>query len=292
MTTIRMQSVKTHSIKRRKRITTVVYHVLVALTSVGMLYPLLWMLSSSFKPNSEIFTTVGNLIPENFTVENYINGWRGFAGLSFGVYFRNSLIIASVSAIGATVSAACVAFGLARLRFPGRSFWFVMMIITMMLPGQVMMIPRFILFNQMGWVGTYLPLTVPAFFGGAFDIFLVMQFVRGIPRDMDEAARIDGCSWYGIFGYILLPMIVPALVTVAILTFINSWGDFMGSLLYLNAPAMYTSAYALKLFTDSAGTDFGATFAMSVLSLVPILVIFFFFQKQLVEGISTQGIKG
>lgn len=292
MTTIRMQSVKTHSIKRRKRITTVVYHVLVALTSVGMLYPLLWMLSSSFKSNSEIFTTVGNLIPENFTVENYINGWRGFAGLSFGVYFRNSLIIASVSAIGATVSAACVAFGLARLRFPGRSFWFVMMIITMMLPGQVMMIPRFILFNQMGWVGTYLPLTVPAFFGGAFDIFLVMQFVRGIPRDMDEAARIDGCSWYGIFGYILLPMIVPALVTVAILTFINSWGDFMGSLLYLNAPAMYTSAYALKLFTDSAGTDFGATFAMSVLSLVPILVIFFFFQKQLVEGISTQGIKG
>lgn len=292
MTTIRTQSVKTHSIKRRKRITTVVYHVLVAMTSVGMLYPLLWMLSSSFKPNSEIFTTVGNLIPENFTVENYINGWRGFAGLSFSVYFRNSLIIASVSAVGATVSAACVAFGLARLRFPGRNFWFVMMIITMMLPGQVMMIPRFILFNQMGWVGTYLPLTVPAFFGGAFDIFLVMQFVRGIPRDMDEAARIDGCSWYGIFGYILLPMIIPALVTVAILTFINSWGDFMGSLLYLNAPAMYTSAYALKLFTDSAGTDFGATFAMSVLSLVPILVIFFFFQKQLVEGISTQGIKG
>lgn len=271
---------------------TVIYHVLVAAASIAMLYPLLWMLASSFKPNSEIFTTVGSLIPQTFTTENYVNGWRGFAGLNFGVYFRNSLLIASLSAIGATLSAACVAFGLARLRFPGRNFWFVMMIITMMLPGQVMMIPRFILFNQMGWVGTYLPLTVPAFFGSAFDIFLVMQFIRGIPRDMDEAARIDGCSWYGIFGYILLPMIVPALVTVAILTFINSWGDFMGSLLYLNAPSMYTSAYALKLFTDSAGTDFGATFAMSVLSLVPILVIFFFFQKQLVEGISTQGLKG
>ena len=155
-----------------------------------------------------------------------------------------------------------------------------------------MMIPRFVLFNQLGWVGTFLPLTVPAFFGSAFDIFLVMQFIRGIPRDMDEAARIDGCSWYGIFTYILVPMIVPALVTVGILTFINSWGDFMGSLLYLNSPAMYTSAYALKLFSDSAGTDFGATFAMSVLSLVPILIIFFFFQKQLVEGISTQGLKG
>ena len=141
-------------------------------------------------------------------------------------------------------------------------------------------------------MGTFLPLTVPAFFGSAFDIFLVMQFIRGIPRDLDEAARIDGCSWYGIFVYILIPMIIPALVTVGILTFINAWGDFMGSLLYLNEPRMYTVAYALKLFSDSAGTDFGATFAMSVLSLVPILIIFFFFQKQLVEGISTQGLKG
>ena len=281
-----------HSIKRRKITMTVVYHVLVAAASLAMLYPLFWMLSSSFKPNNEIFTTVGNLIPQTVTTENSVTGWRGFAGLSFGVYFRNSLIVAGLSTIGAALSAALVAFGLARLHFPGRNFWFVCMIVTMMLPGQVMMIPRFVLFNQLGWVGTFLPLTVPAFFGSAFDIFLVMQFIRGIPRDMDEAARIDGCSWYGIFTYILVPMIVPALVTVGILTFINSWGDFMGSLLYLNSPAMYTSAYALKLFSDSAGTDFGATFAMSVLSLVPILIIFFFFQKQLVEGISTQGLKG
>ena len=286
-TTVRM-----HSMKRRKRVTTTVYHVLVTAASLMMLYPLFWMLSSSFKPNAEIFVTVGNLIPETFTTENYINGWRGFAGLSFGVYFRNSLIVATLSSLGAVISSAMVGFGLARLHFPGRNAWFVAMIITMMLPGQVMMIPRFVLFNRMGWVGTFLPLTVPAFFGSAFDIFLVMQFIRGIPRDLDEAARIDGCSWYGIFVYILIPMIIPALVTVGILTFINAWGDFMGSLLYLNEPSMYPVAYALKLFSDSAGTDFGATFAMSVLSLVPILIIFFFFQKQLVEGISTQGLKG
>ena len=286
-TTVRM-----HSMKRRKRVTTTVYHVLVTAASLMMLYPLFWMLSSSFKPNAEIFVTVGNLIPETFTTENYVNGWRGFAGLSFGVYFRNSLIVATLSSLGAVISSAMVGFGLARLHFPGRNAWFVAMIITMMLPGQVMMIPRFVLFNRMGWVGTFLPLTVPAFFGSAFDIFLVMQFIRGIPRDLDEAARIDGCSWYGIFVYILIPMIIPALVTVGILTFINAWGDFMGSLLYLNEPSMYTVAYALKLFSDSAGTDFGATFAMSVLSLVPILIIFFFFQKQLVEGISTQGLKG
>ena len=201
-----MTAARVHSIKRRKITTTIVYHVLVAAGSIAMLYPLLWMLASSFKPNSEIFVTVGSLIPETFTAENYVNGWRGFAGMSFGVYFGNSLLVAGVSTVGAALSAACIAFGLARIRFPGRNFWFVLMIITMMLPGQVMMIPRFVLFNQMGWVGTFLPLTVPAFFGGAFDIFLVMQFIRGVPRDMDEAAKIDGCSWYGIFGRILLPM--------------------------------------------------------------------------------------
>lgn len=287
-----MIATKTHSMKRRKVTLNVVYHVLVTAASIGMLYPLIWMISSSFKPNAEIFDTVGQLIPETFTLENYVNGWRGFAGLSFSVYFKNSLIIAGLSTIGAAFSAAVVAFGLARLHFPGRNFWFVTMIITMMLPSQVMMIPRFVLFNSIGWVGSYLPLVVPAFFGSAFDIFLVMQFIRGIPRDMDEAATIDGCSWYGIFWRIMLPMIVPAVVTVGILTFIGAWGDFMGSLLYLNAPQTYTVAYALKLFSDSAGTDFGATFAMSVLSLVPILIIFFFFQRQLVEGISIQGLKG
>lgn len=287
-----MIAMKTHSMKRRKVTLNVVYHVLVTAASIGMLYPLIWMISSSFKPNAEIFGTVGQLIPETLTLENYVNGWRGFAGLSFSVYFKNSLIIAGLSTIGAAFSAAVVAFGLARLHFPGRNFWFVTMIITMMLPSQVMMIPRFVLFNSIGWVGSYLPLVVPAFFGSAFDIFLVMQFIRGIPRDMDEAATIDGCSWYGIFWRIMLPMIVPAVVTVGILTFIGAWGDFMGSLLYLNAPQTYTVAYALKLFSDSAGTDFGATFAMSVLSLVPILIIFFFFQRQLVEGISIQGLKG
>lgn len=278
--------------KRQKTISTIIYHVLVAAASVGMLYPLLWMLGSSFKPNNEIFTSVERLIPKTFTLENYVNGWRGFAGLSFAVFFKNSFFVAIIASLGATLSSAVVAFGLARLRFPGRKVWFIAMIVTMMLPGQVMMIPRFVLFNKFGWVGTYLPLTVPAFFGGAFDIFLIMQFIRGVPRDMDEAATIDGCSWYGVFSRVTLPMIVPAIVTVGILTFINSWGDFMGSLLYLNAPRKYTVAYALKLFTDSAGTDYGATFAMSVLSLIPILVIFFFFQKQLVEGISIQGLKG
>ena len=280
------------SVKKTKRRNTILYHIIVSLISFAMLYPLLWMLASSLKPTNEIFVSVSSLIPHNATLDNYINGWRGFAGLSFGVFFRNSLFVAFVHSLGCTVSAAVAAFGFARLKFPGRNFWFVCMILTMMLPGQVMMIPRYILFNKMGWVGTFLPMTVPAFFGNAFNIFLVMQFIRGIPRDMDEAARIDGCSWYGIFGYIILPLIIPALVTVSVLSFINSWGDFMGSLLYLNTPTKYTVAYALKLFSDTSFTDYGATFAMSVLSMVPILIIFFLFQRNLVEGISMQGIKG
>jgi multiple sugar transport system permease protein len=262
-----------------------------ALGSLVMLYPLLWMIGSSFKPNNLIFTTATNLFPSAFTGEHYSTGWRGFAGFTFARFFSNSLVIAILATIGTVASSAVVAFGFARLRFPGRNIWFVAMITTMLLPGQVMMIPRYVMFNKMGWVGSYLPLVVPAYFGGAFNIFLVMQFIRGVPRDMDEAAKIDGCSWYGVFLRILAPMIVPALVTVGVLTFMGSWEDFMSALLYLNKPALYTAAYALKLFNDNTKADYGATFAMSVLSLIPILTIFFFFQKNLVEGISIQGLK-
>ncbi len=292
MTAITMKEKKFKSVSRAKKRSAFIYHAFMLVMSVAMLYPLLWMIASSFKPNSEIFSTVTSLIPTTFTTENYVVGWKGFAGISFFTFFKNSLIVAVLATVGSVFSAATVAFGLARLKFPGRQVWFVAMIITMMLPGQVMMIPRFVLFNKMGWVGSFLPMTVPSFFGGAFNIFLVMQFIRGIPRDMDEAARIDGCSWYGIFLFIIMPLIVPALVTVAVLTFIGSWGDFMGSLLYLNKPQMYTSAYALKLFSDASFTDFGATFAMSTIALIPIMVLFFFFQKNLVEGISMQGLKG
>ena len=280
------------SVRTRRRITTAVYHVLMLLFSLFMIYPLIWMLSSSVKPNGEIFTKASQLIPDIPTLEHYTTGWRGFGGFTFGRFFSNSLFVAVLSALGMMLSSAVVAYGFARIRFRGRTFWFTAMIVTMMLPGQVMMIPRFVLFNQMGWVGTFLPMTVPAFFGSGFNIFLIMQFIRTIPFELDEASVIDGCSRYSSFVRIILPLIVPSLVTVSVLTFMGSWEDFMGALLYLNKPHMYTVAYALKMFNDSSQTDYGATFAMSILSLIPILVIFFFFQKQLVEGISTQGLKG
>jgi len=280
------------SVKRRRTISNIVFHLFIATFCFAMIYPLLWMIGSSFKYNTEIFVNVKKILPTKWTIENYITGWKGFGGNSFALFYKNSFFVTILVTIGTVVSSSFVAFGFARIKFKGRSFWFVMMIITMLLPNQVMIIPRYVLFNSMGWVGTFLPLIIPPFFGGAFNIFLIMQFIRGIPRDMDESAKIDGCSWFGIYTRILLPLVVPALVTVGVLAFIGAWEDFMGSLLYLNTPKKYTVAYALKLFNDSQKTDYGATFAMSCVSMVPILVLFFFFQKQLVEGISMQGIKG
>lgn len=280
------------SISFHRKINALIYHGLMLLVSFMMLYPVLWLAASSLKPNGDIFSTATELIPRHLTIEHYTTGWKGFGHYSFATFFLNSLLVASLSSIGMIFSSALVAFGLARINFKGRNFWFVLMVITMMLPGQVMMIPRFVLFNKMGWVGTFLPMIVPAFFASGFNIFLIMQFIRGIPRDMDEAAKIDGCSWFGVFWRIILPLIIPSLVTVGVLTFIASWEDFMGALLYLNKPNMYTVAYALKMFNDSSQADYGATFAMSALSLIPILTLFFLFQKNLIEGISIEGLKG
>lgn len=278
---------------KKKRISKMLYHIFMIVAGFFMLYPLLWLLGSSFKPNEEVFTTVRSIIPKTFTIEHYPQGWKGFAGYSFFTFFKNSFVIAILVTIGSSFSAAIVGFGFARLRFPGKGIWFGMMMVTMMLPAQVLMIPRFILFNKLKMTGTIWPLTLPAFFGAAFDVFMVMQFIRSIPKDMDEAARIDGCSWYEIFTRIHIPMIRPAMVMVGVLNFMGAWQDFMGPLLYLNGPRNYTAEYALKMFNDSTSTsNYGATFAMSILTLVPMIILFFAFQKELVEGIATDGIKG
>jgi len=167
------------------------------------------------------------------------------------------------------------------------------MLLSMMLPFQIIMIPQYIWFKQLNWVGTYLPLIVPFFFGQGFFIFLIMQFIQGIPGELDEAARIDGCSIYGTFIRVILPLIVPALVTSTIFSFIWRWDDFLAPLLYLSKPSTYPVSIALKLFSDpSTSSDYGAMFAMASLSILPAIAFFIFFQKYLVEGISQTGIKG
>lgn len=282
-----------NSMKSKEIVNQTIYHIVTFVMAIIMIYPLLWMVMSSFKDSSEIFRSAQQLIPRVFRADNYQVGWEGFAGYSFGLFFKNSAVIAGLSTIGAVISSAVIGYGFARCHFKFKSFWFGCMLLAMMLPFQVIMIPQYILFNKMNWVGTYLPIIVPQFFGQGFFIFLNMQFIKGIPRDLDEAANMDGCSIYTIFFKIIIPLIKPALVTSAIFSFMWRWDDFLSPLIYLSDPVTYPVSYALKMFADpTAGSDWGAMFAMATLSLVPIFVIFLTMQKYLVEGIASTGIKG
>jgi multiple sugar transport system permease protein len=258
-----------------------------------MIYPVLWMISGSFKDNSEILRGTLRLIPQNPKLSNYSTGWKGFSGITFGTFFKNSFWITAVATFGTVISSALVAYALSRVRFRGRKFWFTCMLATMMLPGQVIMIPTFLIWYNLGLNNTYVPLILPYFCGQAFFIYQMMQFMAGIPRELDEAATIDGCSKYSIFTHIIVPLLKPSIVTTVIIQFYWKWDDYMGPLLYLSKPKSYTASLAIKMFADTASTtDYGAMFAMSTLSLIPVFLIFLFFNRYLVEGIGTSGLKG
>ncbi|WNQ14278.1 carbohydrate ABC transporter permease [Paenibacillus aurantius] len=258
-----------------------------------MIYPILWLLTSSLKPNDEIFTQAYSLIPSRLAWENYASGWRGFAGNSFSTFFRNSFFIVTVSTVGAVVSSALVAYAFARIPFKGKGFWFSCMMMTMMLPHDVTIIPQYVMFSKMGWLSSFKPVIVPQFFAVPFFIFLIMQFIRTVPAELDEAAKMDGCSKYGIFFRVIVPLIVPALITATIFSFYWRWDDFINPLLYLNKPELYPVSLALKLFLDGESlNNWGGMFAMASLSLIPIFIVFFVFQRYIVEGISTSGLKG
>jgi len=258
-----------------------------------MLYPLLWLFTSSFKPPDEIWTDVLALWPRNPTIDNYIVGWRGLGFITFSTFYRNSVFYSVGATIIQVFASSWVAYGFARIQFAGRRFWFACMLATLMLPGQVTLIPAYIMFARLGWINTFLPLLVPRLGGSAFFIFMFMQFIRGLPTELDAAAEIDGCSKVGIYFRIILPLLKPAVVTASLFTFYWTWSDFMGPLIYLNKPQLYTISVALRMYTDPGSiSNWGGVFAMSALSLVPVLVVFAFFQKYLVEGISTTGLKG
>ena len=280
--------------KEKRAVKAVIYHILVFAVGLVMIYPLIWMVMSSFKPTNTIFQTAGSLIPETFTFENYINGWKGFAKVTFATFFKNSLFISVVATIGTVISSAIVAYGFARFKFKGKKLLFSAMLLSMMLPAQVLMIPQYLWYQKLNWVGSYMPLIVPYFFAiQGFFVYLISNFVSGIPRDLDEAAKIDGCSYVSIFTKIILPLIKPALVTAGIFSFMWRWDDFLSALLYVNKSAKYPVSLALKLFCDpGSSSDYGAMFAMASLSILPSVLIFIFFQRYLVEGISTSGLKG
>jgi multiple sugar transport system permease protein len=277
-----------------KRIKSGIFHVVALGLTAVVLYPALWMIASSFKPNSEIGGANTSLWSSNFSFDNFVTAMDGIGGVSTLTFFTNSLILALGAVVGTVLSASVSAYAFARIRFPGRSVFFGMMIATLLLPFHVVIIPQYIVFQQLGLVDTYVPLLVGKFLAAdAFFVFLMVQFMRNLPAELDEAARIDGAGHVRIFGSIMLPLMKPALISTSIFSFIWSWNDFLGPLLYLNTPEKYPLPLALRLFVDQTqSSDYGAMIAMSVLALLPVLVFFLVFQRYIVEGVSTQGLKG
>ncbi len=278
--------------RRRSTGASLAIHAALFLASLVMLYPLLWMLASSFKDEAEIFAHGVSIIPTSWTLDAYRRGWEGLT-VTFDVFFWNSAVISILSVVGNVVSCSLAAYAFARLQFKGRNVWFALMLGTLMLPYHATLIPQYVLFLHLDWVNTILPLVVPKFMAvDAFFIFLMVQFFRGIPRELDEAAKMDGCGPWRIYWKIMLPLSLPVMATAAIFSFIWTWDEFFAPLIYLNDMGSYTVQLGLRAFVDSSGkSDFGALFAMSVLTLVPVFVFFIFFQRLLIEGIATTGMK-
>jgi multiple sugar transport system permease protein len=279
-------------VTRRRPRARLLAHVGLTSAAIVMIYPLVWMLAGSLKPADEIFSDAG-LIPSRLVPSNYADGWNG-VGTPFSSYLLNSLIVTAGAVVGNVVACSMAAYAFARLNFRFRRFWFALMLLTIMLPVHVTLIPQYALFLNLGWVNTFLPLIVPKFLAvDAFFIFLLVQFIRGIPRELDDAATVDGCGPAGVYWRIILPLSVPALATTAIFTFIWTYNDFFSQLIYLSDNALYTVPLGLRLFLDqTAGSSWGPMFAMSAVSLLPMFLAFVFFQRLLVEGISTTGLKG
>jgi multiple sugar transport system permease protein len=268
-------------------------HIIIIIIGFAMLYPVIWLFMASFKEGSQIFSDP-SLLPKTWTMQNYVKGWQGIGIVQFSTFFMNSFIICISCTVINAVACSLTAYAFARLRFVGNKFWFAMMLMTMMLPGHVQTLPRYIIFRNLGWINNFYPFIVPSFFGGeAFFIFLMVQFIRSLPKDMDESAYMDGCGKFGIYLRIIMPLSVPPLITTLLFKFLWTWDDFFSQMLYLNSPEKFTVPLGLRLFLDSTGvSSWGPMFAMSVLSLLPCFVLFFTLQKYFVQGIATTGIKG
>lgn len=264
--------------------------VILFVIAVVMFMPFVWLVSSSLKQQHQIFQYPPQWIPSPVQWDNYVNA---LTYKPFHLYLRNSLLIIILNEIATLGTASLCAYGFARLRFPGRDFWFAIVIGTMIMPYVVLVVPTFILFSRLGWVDTFLPLTVPQFFGGgSFYIFLLRQFFRTIPEELSDAARIDGAGEFEIFWRIMLPLAKPPLITVGIFTFLGSWNDFFGPLIYLNSPDKFTVAVGLATFRSVLATRWELLMAASTAMIVPVIILFFFAQRYFIKGIVMTGLKG
>ncbi len=305
--------------KMRRFIHRMVVYVALCLLAALFAGPFVWMVLTSLKADSEVLTSPPIWIPRQLQWDHYpkallwgceeavpatataAQAWSAFAGLvakgklaaiPFLRYTFNTLWITGWCIVGSLVSCSLAAYGFARLKWPGRDALFFLLLSTMMLPGFVTLIPVLVLFKKLGWVGTYLPLTVPAFFGSAFYIFLLRQFFLTIPMELSEAAVVDGCSEFGIYRRIVLPLAKPALAIVALFTFVASWNDFLGPLIYLSRESQYTLSLGLQMFVGQHSAEWQKLMAASAVMILPVLLVFFFAQRTFIEGISLTGLKG
>ena len=276
--------------RQRGRWSRLITYALLITLALMMLFPFIWLVSSSLKSQVQIFAYPPNWIPNPPVWQNYIDA---MTFRPFGVYLRNSIAIATLNVIAVVLTSSFCAYGFARIRFWGREFWFGIVIATLLLPSIVTLVPQFIIFTRLGWIDTILPLTVPIFFGGgAFNIFLLRQFFRTIPEELADAARIDGCSEFGIYWRVMLPLSKPALITVAIFTFLASWNDLIGPLVYLRTPDTYTVAIGLAQFRGALTTRWDLQMAAATVMVLPVVLLFFVAQRYFIKGIVMTGLKG
>jgi multiple sugar transport system permease protein len=268
-------------------------HVGTVIVLLVLLYPIGWLVSTSFKPAEEVLSNL-SLLPRHGTADNYRQVFGGVAGYSVWHYLTNSVLVSVGAVVGNVLSCSLAAYAFARLRFRARGPLFAFMIATIMLPQHVVLVPQYVIFQKLGLVNTFLPLILPKFLAtDAFFVFLMVQFIRGLPRELDEAATIDGCGPFLTFRWVILPLLRPAIITTAIFTFIWTWNDFFTQLIYLNTPDTFTLPLALQIFVDQTSRSaFGPMFALSVLTLVPIGLFFLAFQRFLVAGVATTGLRG
>lgn len=264
-------------------------YAVLAVCSIAMLFPFYWMARSSFMTDREILSMPIQWLPSRYNLENYQNA---FEKAPFGRYFVNSFLIVLLNMAGAILSSSFIAFGFTRLRFKGRDFWFALLLSTMMIPYTVLMIPQFIGWQAVGAYNTFWPLVLPAFFGSAFNVFLVKQFYMGIPKEYDEAALVDGANYLTIYARIIVPMAKPALCTVGVFTFMSVWNDFMGPLLYLDAPELKTVSLGLQYFMGQNNSQWNLLMAASTVITIPMIVVYFIAQRYFIEGITFSGLKG
>ncbi|ELO1811611.1 carbohydrate ABC transporter permease [Vibrio fluvialis] len=290
---VRASNVENECTLRREKINATIRYTVLIIVGIMMLYPLLWMFSAAMKPNHEIFSSM-SLIPSEWSLEGFINGWKTGTEFTFGHYIMNTFLYVLPKVFFTVVSSTIVAYAFARFDIPWKKFWFATLIATILLPQSVLLIPQYLMFREMGLLDSYLPLYLPlAFATQGFFVFMLVQFLRGVPTDMEEAAMIDGCNSFQVLWYVVVPVIRPAIISVALFQFMWSVNDFLGPLIYVSSVEKYPIALALKMSIDvTEGARWNEILAMASIAIIPSIIVFFMSQKYFVEGVTSSGIKG